>query len=360
MDYVEWIEKVMIATASAYKGSGATQQIIGLDLRDIAAQLGLGEEVLGLFQDSEYYMPLWNAVDDLESIGLVNRNSRLIKLTNEGNKFPEARIQIAWQGIMDVYLDDLQLRFLRTVVELGQVINEDFANVSRISGEAVLAEMGIAWEGEEVSKGYLLAQQLSDAGLVTQIAFLGGTVQIQPTYVGVVRAARQAETELSRLVRDLVEDWETTNVDFKRELSISRDAAKGEFVRDVLGLVNTKVSGRRLLVIGFVDKTREFHASVSEDISQERLEQILDAYCRPTPRIKFDRVPWSGGEIGLLEIIRDREKVPYRFGKSIGKITEGSLYVRHGSHTVPADEEEIQELLDEAVWAKRDAPGLGN
>ena len=226
MDYVDWVEKVMIATASAYKGSGATQQIIGVDLRDIASQLGLGEEVLGLFQDSEYYMPLWNAVDDLESIGLVNRNSRLIKLTNEGNKFPEARIQIAWQGIMDVYLDDLQLRFLRTVVELGQVINEDFANVSRISGEAVLAEMGIAWEGEEVSKGYLLAQQLSDAGLVTQIAFLGGTVQIQPTYVGVVRATRQAETELSRLVRDLVEDWETTNVDFKRELSISRDSAK--------------------------------------------------------------------------------------------------------------------------------------
>ncbi|MCH9011304.1 MAG: hypothetical protein IIC21_11815, partial [Chloroflexi bacterium] len=204
MDYVEWVEQVMIAAAKAIKSSGASKQLIGVDLRDIAAQLELDEEVLGHFQDSEYYMPLWNALGDLESIGFVNRNWRLIKLTNEGNKFPEVRIQIAWQGIMDVYLDDLQLRFLRTVVELGQVINEDFANVSRISGEAVLAEMGIAWEGEEVSRGYLLAEQLSNALMVSRQALAGGNVQIQPTYVGIVRATRQAETELGRLVRELV------------------------------------------------------------------------------------------------------------------------------------------------------------
>ena len=123
----------------------------------------------------------------------------------------------------------------------------------------------------------------------------------------------------------------------------------------MVGIVNTKVSGRRFLVIGFSDETRAFHASVSEDINQERLEQILDAYCQPTPRIKFDRVQWSDGEVGLLEILRDREKVPYRVGKSIGKIAEGSVYVRHGSHTVPAAKEEIQELLEESSRARQNA-----
>ena len=202
----------------------------------------------------------------------------------------------------------------------------------------------------------MLANQLSNVGMVSSQAFLGGNVQIQPTYVGVVRATRQAETELGRLVRELVEDWETTNVDFKRELSVSRDSAKGEFIRDVLGLINTKVSGRRFLVIGFADKTRAFHASVPDDITQERLEQILDAYCQPAPRIKFDRVPWSDGEIGFLELIREREKVPYRARKSIGKIVEDNVYVRRGSHTVPASEQEIRELLDESARAKQNAP----
>ena len=137
MDYVEWVEKVMIATASAYKGSGATQQIIGLDLRGISVEVGLSEEELGIFQDSKYYLPLWNAIEGLASIGLVERDSRPIKLTNEGNKFPEVRIQTAWPAIMDVYLDDLQLRFLRQVVELSKVIRQDFANVLPISGKPV-------------------------------------------------------------------------------------------------------------------------------------------------------------------------------------------------------------------------------
>ncbi|MCH8063571.1 MAG: hypothetical protein IH861_13835 [Chloroflexi bacterium] len=229
MDYVEWVEQVMIATANAIKSSSASQQFIGVDLRNIAAQLDLGEEVLGRFQDSEYYMPMWNAIKDLGSIGLVEGDTRLVKLTNEGNKFPEVRIQTAWNDIMDIYLDDQQLRFLRKLVELGQVIGEDFANVLRISGETVFTEMGIAWEGAEVSRCFLLAEQLSNAAMVSRQVFMGESVQIQPTYVGVVRATRQAETELGRLVRELVEDWETTNVDFKRDLSIVRDSAKAEF-----------------------------------------------------------------------------------------------------------------------------------
>ena len=156
MDYVDWVEQVMIATANAIKSSGASQQFIGVELRVIAAQLDLGEKVLERFQDSEYYMPLWNAIEDLASIGLVETDSTLIKLTNEGNKFPEARMYTSWPSIMDIYRDDLQLRFLRKVIEVSQVISEDFANVSRISGEAVFEEMGIAWEGRKEAKASCL------------------------------------------------------------------------------------------------------------------------------------------------------------------------------------------------------------
>ena len=87
---------------------------------------------------------------------------------------------------------------------------------------------------------------------------------------------------------------------------------KGEFVRDILGLATTKSSGQRYLIIGFSDDTREFFASVDSGITQNRLEQILHAYCEPTPDVVFWRVPWTGGEVGLIEVKRDPSNIPYR------------------------------------------------
>jgi hypothetical protein len=49
----------------------------------------------------------------------------------------------------------------------------------------------------------------------------------------------------SRFIDDLVAEWETTSVDFKRQLSLDTMDQKAEFVKDILCLVNTKASRRR-------------------------------------------------------------------------------------------------------------------
>ena len=71
-----------------------------------------------------------------------------------------------------------------------------------------------------------------------------------------------------------------------------------------MGIVNTKSSGRRFLVIGFNDESRAFFQTVDKAITQERMEQILHAYSDVSPNIKYSRVKWSPGEVGLIEIFR--------------------------------------------------------
>jgi hypothetical protein len=55
---------------------------------------------------------------------------------------------------------------------------------------------------------------------------------VYPTYIGIVRVTEQAQTELQQLVAQ----WETTNIEFKRQLDLASKAEKAEFVRDILSI----------------------------------------------------------------------------------------------------------------------------
>jgi hypothetical protein len=62
---------------------------------------------------------------------------------------------------------------------------------------------------------------------------------VYPTYIGIVRVTEQAQTELQQLVAGLVAQWETTNIEFKRQLDLAskaEKAEKAEFVRDILSI----------------------------------------------------------------------------------------------------------------------------
>ena len=61
-------------------------------------------------------------------------------------------------------------------------------------------------------------------------------------------------------------------------------------VKELLGLVTTKSSGARYLAIGFDDNTHEFTTTVDPAITQDRIEDILNAYCIQAPRFKFTAV----------------------------------------------------------------------
>ena len=108
-------------------------------------------------------------------------------------------------------------------------------------------------------------------------------------------------------------DWETTTVEFKRQVNLKLDKEKAEFVRDVLALATTKASGRRWLVIGFDNNTHQFTVSVDPAITQDRLEDILNAYASPAPQMADSSAaqPVTGhGTVPGQEDGHDQHRIP--------------------------------------------------
>lgn len=353
MDYVDWVNEVMRGFVKAWQESDANAKLVGISVHEIVPALGFKIDTrISDFDRTKLAEAVRNALRDLDRMGLIDEDYRYYKLTQEGRKFPVADLSTAWQQIMGVYLDKEQTIFLEKISEIGEEDYDTHVCIKDLTAQQIFEALGWPWDDEGKAKGYFITRQLNEIGMIQQRAYMGGHIDVTPTYLGIVRVTREVETEWTKLIKQLVDEWETTNVDFKRELNLNHDKEKAEFVRDILGLATTKSSGRRFLIIGFDNNTHSFAQSVDSGITQERLEQILYAYSEPTPQIKYSPVPWASGTIGIIEIFRNPKEIPYRVKKDIGGkngIKAGEIYVRHGSHTESPTPGELDNLKQEAL-----------
>ncbi|MFC1942511.1 Crp/Fnr family transcriptional regulator [Chloroflexota bacterium] len=160
-------------------------------------------------------------------------------------------------------------------------------------------------------------------------------------------ASEDIGTEWVRTVHQLVDEGESTNVVLKKQLNLSNDRETADFIRDILGLANTKSSGRRFMVIGFNSSTHSFAQSVNPNLTQQLLEQSLDVYAEPAPIITYIDIPLASGTIEIIEVMREGKNVPYRVKKDLSGgegIKSGEIYVRHGSVTEAPTKRELENL----------------
>jgi hypothetical protein len=117
---------------------------------------------------------------------------------------------------------------------------------------------------------------------------------------------------------------------------------------DLLGLANTQASGQRWFIIGFDDKTHEYAGPPDEKLTQQNLEQLINAYIEPKVEVRYKTVQHYTGLVGKLEVIREREKLPYRVSKRLEyqrrrktrSLEVGQWFVRHSSQTEPPTDDE--------------------
>ena len=106
-----------------------------------------------------------------------------------------------------------------------------------IHQETLCRELG--WEAER------LRVVIGKSGLPTTTSNAGRTtirsgaphdeLRVRETYKGLVLQTKCHLTIEAREIDYLVEEWETTSVDFKQELETRTKDQKAEFVKDVLG-----------------------------------------------------------------------------------------------------------------------------
>lgn len=260
-------------------------------------------------------------------------------MTQEGRRLAVQSLRSIWPQVFAIYLDDEQLAFLRQATALSEDRQAGYARVEWVPWQKVFDALG--WRTSDNAPAYDITARLEEEGCLARKAALGGFIEVYPTYAGIVRATEQLQTELQQLVADVLPEWETTNVEFKRQLDLATKADKAEFIRDILALATTKSSGERFLIVGFDDKTHQFIQSVDPAIDQNRLEHILNAYAAPAPQIRYHRVSWDQGEIGVIKVLRDLATVPYRVTRTLAHITKGDVYVRHGSQVEPPTPAEL-------------------
>jgi hypothetical protein len=357
MRYVDWVDRVLQATGELTRRD-AQARLIGVPRDQVLGRLGGPSDASSpAFHQSPQLEALADAVNDLGRLGLVepgNAGAHWVRLTQDGRQLAAQSLRSIWSQVFAIYLDDEQLAFLRQATALSEDRQTGYARVEWVPWQKVFDALG--WRTSDDAPAYDITARLEEEGCLARKAGMGGFIEVYPTYVGIVRATEQVQTELQQLVESLLPEWETTNVEFKRQLDLATKADKAEFIRDILALATTKSSGERFLIVGFDDKTHQFVRSVDSAIDQNRLEQILNTYAAPAPQIRYHRAAWDQGEIGVIKVLRVPAKVPYRVAKTLAHISKDDVYVRHGSHVDPPTSAELAALEAEGQAAASASP----
>lgn len=349
MKYVDWVERVLQATVELV---AASDQAHLVGLREIAQHLSNGASVAA----DELEGAAWTAVEDLVALGLLEAESiHWIKITQQARKVRHgASLRTTWPQIVRVFLEPEQEEFLRATVSLAEHQHEGWADVDFVSAEDVVVSLG--WP-DDVGVRYGTSAALEGEGLARVRAFMGGHVDLRPTFAGVVRATEKVQTEWQERLDDLLTKGEAINVEFKRQLNLGTERGKAEFVRDVIALANTLVTGPRYLVVGYEPRNLEFYGSLDPSVSQDRLEDILNAWTSRGPSVRLHRIDVPGGVAAVLEVEPDPARLPYLPSRASGKVlSPDRIYVRHATHVEQAGDGEKADLLFAAERARNAEP----
>ncbi len=356
MDYVDFVGSVLAATA-ALSDDSADAMMVGVRPDQIEGKLSAN--AVGL--DRAHEQAIGWALVDLEQLGLV-RQQRSKKSRGMGffTINPDGRRAASdpspwWETICSEQLEPRHEELLGVVNRLSTRDHPGSPAPAFVFGEQIAAELG--WP-QGIQMVWAVGRELVQSRLVVDQSTIG-QIRLRANYRGLVWETRRSSTGETKRIRALVAYGETTSVDLKRDVDTRTKDQKAELIKDLLGLANTQATPPHLLLIGFDDKTRVYHGAPNARLTQEHLEQLVEQYTSPILGVRyrvFD-LPW--GRVGEIEVARERVKLPYRVGVSVGdkkRIEVGTIFVRHGSLTVPATLDEEAAIRDEGDRA-READG---
>ncbi len=356
MDFIDWCHHVL----RALENERLSPHLSDHRLREI---------ILGNNNEERARLALHQALTALRDAGLAQKGAYNWKITPQGRQVLSDPTDY-WTAICEQEITDPEEVAVLDVVNHQsprQGSNPEYILLEDVTRDEILSAFKIDPPPpksndhmRELSKYVFdLPKLLVDRSFLKARAPSGGYQNyITPTYQGMVWETRRGFTIESKFIDEMVREWETTNVEFKREIGLDTEKQKAEFAKDSLGLVTTKSSGRRYMIIGFDDKTRQYYGPPAPAVSQNRMEQVLANLTDPVVTIRYEIIDHRAGRVGKLELFREPEKLPYRASKDVfddkGKkaLEKGTVYVRHGSQTESPTPSELAALEDEGRRAR--------
>ncbi len=357
MDFVEWCDLVLITCFDVTRTSPQARSI-GVNEFELAealsAKLGIADfRKQAEYHKSTYYVGMSNAIQSLQAVEFIEDNdpSRSFWKVSRLGRMHIANQTLHWFSICQEEIDPEHVHLLSVINRLSSHVASDHAWLEEVDNEAIFSGLE-EWPASQI---WNVANELNEWGFVSGHFFLGGAFKLAATYKSLVWETRRGFTLKSKKIDELVAEWETTSVDFKRELHLDTADEKSEFIKDVLSLANTKASGQHWMMIGFDNRTHAYHGSPDQRIDQNRLEQVLSVYTTPIVDVRYEIADYRDGPVGMLEVLRDPKKLPYSVARSIGdrkRIEQGDIFVRHGSQVERPTSLELQALQVEGDQAR--------
>ena len=152
---------------------------------------------------------------------------------------------------------------------------------------------------------------------------------------------------MSELIRKLLSRDEDIDLDFKDKIDIDSKRGKRRFQKVMLALANSPIKNA-YLVLGVREKNKEkVVVGLQEGIDEERIQNIVKAYCSPPIPFWFRIFNYEEKDVGVIGIYGTRR--PYRPRKSAdidssNEDWEDIVFIRHGSTTAVATTDEIMEM----------------
>ena len=198
-----------------------------------------GEEAQqSTFHTSDARRGMFDAIEVLSKIGLVEEGQYKLKITPLGRQVLASPTDY-WTMICEQNLDPEEQAVLNFVNNLcpQKGTNPNHAWLKDVAAKDLLGAFNIHpppmqsnEHGQELSKYiYDLPKLLEDRNFMKTRGRAGYHNDLRSTYQGLVWGTRRGFTIESKLIDDLVKEWETTNVDFKREVSLDTKKQKAEF-----------------------------------------------------------------------------------------------------------------------------------
>ena len=233
MTYLEWVD-IVLAAAVRHTETDGNYGLVGVHGHMLGSELSVPADDVGR-------LALNSAGQDLEAMGLADNQYAMFRSNTNGKKIVRAGgLRSQWPGLfrqVKPLPEDLEV--LRRIIEASEVRAETFADAKLVELKDVLQGMGVdASQGSAIA----IAHRLHDDHCIGKPLITTGWCQVRPSYIGFVIATQREISGQESLVRELVEEWETTGADFKELLHLDTDRQKAEFCKDVLALANTESS----------------------------------------------------------------------------------------------------------------------
>ena len=143
----------------------------------------------------------------------------------------------------------------------------------------------------------------------------------------------------------LIAEGENEKIEFKRELDLETARGKSEFIKDVVSIANSAPDSGYILV--GVDDSKLIVGI--KELEEERMQQIVHIYISPAVVLRCTVVPIQTADylsVGVIEVKATNK--PHKVTRSIDKLIQNEVFVRHGSVVAKASPDEIFRLYGES------------